>query len=851
MVGLASKLLQDYSYGDMSTHAAQVFNKGTKIQLLASGTPDGLARLTLRSSHGTGIAKAKLALADYLDHFPGLWSQVEKRDMPKSELRNLHDNVSVLVVTNTLFDRFESILDARPRELVRALLHHRSDMLAMLRKAEMENLKSEELRRGVQANPAVLEAKKKFLGFEKFRGKPGAVHINARECTVEIKGNSLQTVVANEYCRIGGLGYYELEILEMGEFYFGFVTRGFEKTAGRSDEGVGSDQHSWYVNGSGWKGHKGIRTAFGSTWSKGDVIGLGCDLEIGLLHVSVNGSFEAPNGITCPLSLTTPGLYPAFSAWSGKVRYNLKVPFLHPPPYIPVVIDELDPNKIQQFYMSMWECRAKAADVWVESDKIKRARKDLNCKRVAVEIMQRIEQVCPNEHSMEISFPDSRFKTPARIIVVVVDECVAMPVDDYRDAIDNIMGPMSMWGDRKAYATKYQAYLKKVRPIRNLLAAAKEKNPDCVLIPLLMPGWDELLQDGRVGHFDWWPEGLMDLKRHPLAVELLHDEDSWLDTIQDELVPKLNKYLAEWRGEESSMPEAICCPTCLKKNGGASPFCFDRDLCNRQLKQAEGLARRRLQHCPDCKEANLDPDTFELVKPQVYISHCADSHLPSENLLAGIYHCIESNVDCVCWPPQQKRCRHLRRHLRASAEKDNRSFIKHVSSMLVCLSDRYFRSETCLAEFREAIAQRRNIIPILMPDLGIIEARTPERGWGEGWSSGWQGSRSVDEWWKHPAFATLFETTQRGGSRALPAPRRSVMEGASEDGSMFLSHTLSRFIPISIEHENSGAFFSTNPSTAAEMLLTDTLTESRIIARVVENLHVSELIDHTPISPSL
>ena len=73
-----------------------------------------------------------------------------------------------------------------------------------------------------------------------------------------------------------------------------------------------------------------------------------------------------------------------------------------------------------------------------------------------------------------------------------------------------------------------------------------------------------------------------------------------------------------------------------------------------------------------------------------------------------------------------------------------------------------------------------------------------------------------------------------------------MREGGGENLNL-LQQTLSRFIPISIEIENAGASFSTNPSTSVEMLLKNNLTESRIIARVVENLHVSELADHTPI----
>jgi len=61
------------------------------------------------------------------------------------------------------------------------------------------------------------------------------------------------------------------------------------------------------------------------------VLGLACDLKIGLLRISVNNSFSDPNGIASTLPLSPPGLSPALKGSSAKVRF---VPFMHPPPFI-------------------------------------------------------------------------------------------------------------------------------------------------------------------------------------------------------------------------------------------------------------------------------------------------------------------------------------------------------------------------------------------------------------------------------------------------------------------------------------------------------------------------------------
>ena len=53
------------------------------------------------------------------------------------------------------------------------------------------------------------------------------------------------------------------------------------------------------------------------------------------MHVSVNGSFAAPNGVVFELDPDAAGhgLFAAFSGAVGKVRYNLgEAPFKHAPP---------------------------------------------------------------------------------------------------------------------------------------------------------------------------------------------------------------------------------------------------------------------------------------------------------------------------------------------------------------------------------------------------------------------------------------------------------------------------------------------------------------------------------------
>ena len=119
----------------------------------------------------------------------------------------------------------------------------------------------------------------------------------------------------------------------------GFAAPAFARVLEASDEGVGDDDdgHSWAVDGTRQlKLHNGETEAYPCAWQAGDVIGLACDLSSDMqMHVSVNGSFAAPNGVVFELDPDAAGhgLFAAFSGAVGKVRYNLgEAPFKHAPP---------------------------------------------------------------------------------------------------------------------------------------------------------------------------------------------------------------------------------------------------------------------------------------------------------------------------------------------------------------------------------------------------------------------------------------------------------------------------------------------------------------------------------------
>ena len=114
-----------------------------------------------------------------------------------------------------------------------------------------------------------------------------------------------------------GKFYYEAEVIKIvGVMQLGFVTEGFPLSEHSHDKGVGDLDHSWGFDGIRqllWPKKHG---AFGSKWEIGDTLGFACDLVNKSISFSVNGSFEAPNGMAFE-NINAEWLSPGLSASGG------------------------------------------------------------------------------------------------------------------------------------------------------------------------------------------------------------------------------------------------------------------------------------------------------------------------------------------------------------------------------------------------------------------------------------------------------------------------------------------------------------------------------------------------------
>ena len=82
------------------------------------------------------------------------------------------------------------------------------------------------------------------------------------------------------------------------------------------------------ADGGDWSTEAAVEeTVWGAAWRQGDVVGLACDLSTGEMLVSVNGSFEPPNGAVFtkgvqPGRAAGASMFPAFSGRGVRVAYN-------------------------------------------------------------------------------------------------------------------------------------------------------------------------------------------------------------------------------------------------------------------------------------------------------------------------------------------------------------------------------------------------------------------------------------------------------------------------------------------------------------------------------------------------
>jgi len=170
----------------------------------------------------------------------------------------------------------------------------------------------------------------------RFRGNSDSVEVDLKRNIAQLR--AFCTLRSQERCFKGERAYYEVEILdEVSAPQFGFVSGAFERVDQYSEVGVGDDSKGWAMDGkrkTPW--HNGALGGYACTWETNDIIGLACDLKTCRISVSLNGSYESPNGLVFVLGQDDikDGLHAALSGEKGRFRYNFgESPFKYCPPW--------------------------------------------------------------------------------------------------------------------------------------------------------------------------------------------------------------------------------------------------------------------------------------------------------------------------------------------------------------------------------------------------------------------------------------------------------------------------------------------------------------------------------------
>jgi hypothetical protein len=135
--------------------------------------------------------------------------------------------------------------------------------------------------------------------------------------------------------------YYEIELLTMTKPcypQFGFAGPKFLINSSTSNDaqgqvillGVGDDKISWAVDGERrllWHDGRIQWLTDGPTWQEGDVIGIACDMNSGVMRVSLNGNWLMHGGDDAVFRNVFPGaaggwLYPVLSGKNMSARCN-------------------------------------------------------------------------------------------------------------------------------------------------------------------------------------------------------------------------------------------------------------------------------------------------------------------------------------------------------------------------------------------------------------------------------------------------------------------------------------------------------------------------------------------------
>ena len=214
---------------------------------------------------------------------------------------------------------------------------------------------------------------------------------------------------------------------------------------------------------------------------------------------------------------------------------------------------------------------------------------------------------------------------------------------------------------------------------------------------------------------------------------------------------------------DSQHYQSFPCPSCIdrlkqsplrnEQNRKIDIHCFPLQLCldvfGDRGPSDPGLADQPLPLliCPICSvhlKQEVSVSVLDMMPPEVVISrhpgHSLDGlDSPSRRYARALMDLLETQTGARVWI----RPEHAAEEGAFEAWKAALQAISSCTIFVALLSDSYCRSSRCRREFEQAVARGRQIVPVLLPHIGM----PGEQASGEG-SVAWTGPSGLD-WWHH------------------------------------------------------------------------------------------------------
>jgi hypothetical protein len=188
--------------------------------------------------------------------------------------------------------------------------------------------------------------------------------------------------------------------------------------------------------------------------------------------------------------------------------------------------------------------------------------------------------------------------------------------------------------------------------------------------------------------------------------------------------------------------EALPCPCCMQ-SGRSPPFCFNRLDCLLLFTEAMlHTSRAGSINCPYCEAAIR---ILDLVQPELFLSYNWGCNLSTQKLVIRARSLIEEEAGVVAWLDVGGGM-----GAGQSAIEEMRIGVSRSTVVIIFLSDAYCRSVNCIREYLHAVHHSKFLIPVLVPNKGLVRAGGP--------SSGWTGPGPQDQnWFRHAINASEVE----------------------------------------------------------------------------------------------